>query len=210
MERPQAEYDKMVTQIEEISKTRVRVFLDDASAFVVYRGELHSFHIREGEELSQESYRSIMEEVLPRRAKLRAMNLLKSRAYTVKQLHDKLKAGGYPEEIIAQALNYVGSYRYTDDLQYAVSFIRNQTERRSRRRIELDLLGRGISQSVLEEAWGLWEEEGGLQDEEGMISSLLEKKGFDREHADQKQRQRMYGFLMRRGFPAEAVRRAVL
>ena len=68
MERLQAEYDKMVTQIEEISKTRVRVFLDDASAFVVYRGELHSFHIREGEELSQESYRSIMEEVLPRRS----------------------------------------------------------------------------------------------------------------------------------------------
>ena len=43
-----------------------------------------------------------------------------------------------------------------------------------------------------------------------MIRELLEKKGFDREAADRKERQRMYGFLMRKGFPAELVRRAVL
>lgn len=199
-----------VTRIEEVSKSRSRVYIDEEFAFVLYKGELRSFHIREGEEVRAEDYRSIMEELLPKRAKLRAMNLLKSREYTVKQLHDKLKDGGYPEEITAQALDYVGSFHYTDDLRYATSFIRNHEGSRSRRRIEQDLLAKGIDRTTLEQAWAIWEEDGGCQDESAMIRELLEKKGFDREAADRKERQRMYGFLMRKGFPAELVRRAVL
>ena len=165
-----------VTQIEEISKSRARVYIDEEFAFVLYKGELRSFHIRADEEVSEEDYRNIMEEVLPRRAKLRAMNLLKSREYTVKQLHDKLKDGGYPEEITEQALDYVESFHYTDDLRYATGFIRNHEGNRSRRRIEQDLLGKGIDRTVLEQAWATWEEEGGCQDEGAMIQALLEKK----------------------------------
>ncbi|MCI9189413.1 MAG: regulatory protein RecX [Lachnospiraceae bacterium] len=199
-----------VTQIEEVSRSRARVYIDEEFAFVLYRGELRSFHIRAGEEMDEEEYRSIMEEVLPKRAKLRAMNLLKTREYTVRQLHDKLKDGGYPERIIEQALDYVESFHYTDDLRYATGFIRNHEGDRSRRRIEQDLMRRGIDRAVLEQAWAAWEEEGGVQEEGAMIRALLEKKGFDRETADQRQKQRMYGFLMRKGFQAEQVRRAVL
>ncbi len=199
----------IVTQIEEVSKSRVRVWIDEDFAFALYKGELRSFHIREGEEISGESYRSILEEVLPKRAKLRAMNLLKSRAYTVKQLRDKLKAGGYPEAVTEEALQYVGSFHYTDDLRYAVSFIQDHETGRSRRRIEQDLLGRGIDRATLEQAWAQWEESGGSQDEQAMIQALLTKKGYDPDRADQKEKQRIYGFLMRRGFSGEQVRRAI-
>lgn len=199
-----------VTQIEEMSKSRVRVYIDEEFAFVLYKGELRSFHIREGEEIDRESYREILTQLLPKRAKLRAMNLLKSREYTVKQLQDKLRTGGYPEAIVEEALEYVAGFHYTDDLRYAVSFIQGQAERRSRRRIEQDLLGRGIDRDTLEEAWSQWEEQGGEQNEQEMIRALLAKKGFDPNEADLKERQRMYGFLMRKGFSAEQVRRAVL
>ena len=40
-----------VTQIEEISRSRVKIRLDEESAFVLYKGELRSFRIREGEEI---------------------------------------------------------------------------------------------------------------------------------------------------------------
>lgn len=200
---------RIVTQIEEVSKARVRIWVDEALAFVLYKGELRSFHIREGQEIRQEDYRSILEEILPKRAKLRAMNLLKSREYTVKQLYDKLKVGGYPECVIEEALNYVRSYHYTDDLRYAVNFIQGHEASRSRRRIEQDLLGRGIDRTTLEQAWAQWAEEGGNQDEQAMIQALLAKKGYAPDRADQKEKQRMYGFLMRKGFSGEQVRRAI-
>lgn len=198
-----------VTQIEEFTKSRYKVYIDEEFAFVLYKGELRRFHVQVGEELQEADWEAITGELLPRRARLRAMNLLKNREYTVKQLGDKLRQGGYPEEAIEQALSYVAGFHYTDDLRYAGSFIRNHEGDRSRRRIEQDLLGRGIDRDTLEQAWNQWEDEGGSQDEMEMIHRLLEKKGFRCGAAGPKEKQRMYAFLMRKGFPGELVGKAL-
>ena len=66
----------LVTQVTELSKSRSKVYIDQEFAFVLYKGELRLYHIKESEELRPEDYRTIMQEVLPKRAKLRAMNLL--------------------------------------------------------------------------------------------------------------------------------------
>ena len=189
-----------VTEIAEVSRSRMKISTDEELTFVLYRGELRRLRIRQGEEIEEEALRAIREEILPKRAKLRAMNLLKNRDYTVKQLRDKLKEGGYPQEIIEEALDYVQGFRYTDDLRYAENFIRCHIQDRSRRRIDRD---------TLESAWAGFEAEGGSQDEQAMIQALLAKKGFDPEEALPKERQRMYGYLMRKGFAPEQVRRAL-
>lgn len=198
-----------ITAIEELSKARSRVWIDGKFAFVLYKGELRLYRIREGEEITEETLKTIRQEVLPKRAKLRAMNLLKSREYTTKQLHDKLKQGGYPEDIITQALDYVASYHYTDDLRYAVSYMQSHETDKSRRRIEQDLMRKGIGKETLEKAWQTWEARGGEQDEQQMISELLEKRGYCPREADIREKQRLYGFLMRRGFSGEQVRKAL-
>ena len=71
-----------VTRIEELSRSRCKIYLEDSFAFVLYKGELRLYGVREQEELSEESYREIMQEVLPKRATLRCMNLLQSRRET--------------------------------------------------------------------------------------------------------------------------------
>ena len=57
-----------------------------------------------------------MQEVLPKRAKLRAMNLLQGREYTTSQLRTKLQQGYYPPEIIEQAIEYEAGFHYKDDI----------------------------------------------------------------------------------------------
>lgn len=198
-----------VTRIEELSRSRSRVFIDDEFAFVLYKGELRLYHIVVGGEICQEDYDAILTQVLPKRAKLRAMNLLKSKDYTVKQLRDKLREGGYPESAVEAALSYVADYHYTDDLRYATGYISGKESTRSRRRIEQDLLEKGIGREVLEKAWQEWEEQGGRQDEQQMIRKLLEKRRYDPDTADRKEKQRTYAFLMRKGFSGEQVSRAL-
>ena len=198
-----------ITRIEEMTGSRSRVFIDGEFAFVLYRGELRTYHIVEGQELSREDHDAILTQVLPRRAKLRAMNLLKNREYTEKQLRDKLCEGGYPEQIVEEALSYVESFHYIDDLRYATAYITCHEDTRSRRRIQQDLLGRGIAPDLLEEAWREWEEQGGRQDEQAMIQELLRKRGYDPETADGKEKQKQGAFLMRRGFSGESVRKAL-
>ena len=111
-----------------------------------------------------------MQEVLPKRAKLRAMNLLQGREYTTAQLRTKLQQGFYPAEIIELAIAYVTGFHYIDDLRYAVDYITYHEDSRSRRRIEQDLQGKGIPAATMEEAWQVWREKGGEQDEQSMIA----------------------------------------
>ncbi len=198
-----------VTQIIEISGTRSRVYLDGQPAFVLYKAELGKFRLEEGQEVREADYRMIMEELLPRRVKLRSMNLLKSRDYTVWQLRNKLKQDGYPDKIIEEGIQYVSSFHYLDDFRYASDYIASNEESKSRLQIERTLLQKGICRETVEGAWRQWEEKGGCQDEQEMIRRLLEKRHYQQETADDKEKRRVYAFLLRRGFSASAIAHAL-
>lgn len=198
----------VVTQITELSKSRCKVYIDREFAFVLYKGELRLYKVAVGKEISQKDYEELTKVVLPRRAKLRAMNLLQKRAYTEKQLRDKLEEGCYPEKILEEAIAYVKSYRYVDDVQYAVDYISCYEERKSAKMLEMQLLSKGVSKENIREAFARWREQGGIQDEESMIRELLEKKHYDAE-CDIKEKNRIYGFLLRKGFSPDKIQEAM-
>lgn len=198
-----------VTAIEAISKTRSRVFLDGTFAFVLYKGELHKYGILEGEEVKEEDLKELLLQVLPKRAKIRAMNLLKSRPYTEKQLTDKLLMGGYTPELAQTALEYVKSYHYVDDEQYAYDYITCHMEKCSRREIEQKLLQKGISKEQIGRAMEQHMEYRELPDEKEMIFRHLEKKALIGKKLDEKEKRRIYGFFYRKGFSQEAVRQVL-
>lgn len=200
----------IVTEITAITKSRYKVVLDEGISFVLYKGELNRYHIKFGEELSENGYQSIFHEILPKRAKLRCMNLLKSKDYTQKQLEDKLRQGGYPPEIICEAIAYAGSYGYIDDERYARNFIEYNMQSKSRNRIESDLLRKGISKELAAKVFDELEENGMEIDEAGMIHKLLMKKNYHADTATNDEKRRMYAFLYRKGFHSDAIRRALV
>jgi len=200
----------IVTQITGIAKGRYRIYIEEAPAFVLYRGEVKRLGIKEGEPVPEESIREIQEEILPGRAKRRAMNLLQSRDYTEYGLKEKLRGGDYPEECIEAALAYVKSYGYVDDHRYAKDFITYNMDRKSRTRMEQDLMRKGIGKDTIRAAFEELEQQGTRQDEDAMIRSLLEKKNYNSKTATSQEKQRMYAFLYRRGFRGEAINRALM
>lgn len=198
-----------VTRIEEISQSRCRIYVDDNFAFVLYKGEIRLYKIREREEISEETYRKITEEVLVKRAKLRCMNLLKSRPYTEYQLREKLRQGEYSQEIQDIAISYVKSFGYVDDVQYAKDYALSQTETKSRRAISEALMRKGIAKEIVEEVLAGLEEDGRMSDERKLAEKWMEKKKFSPEKADYKEQQKMAAFLYRKGIPMEVIRKAV-
>lgn len=195
-----------VTNITELSKSRVRIEIDHEFAFVLYKGELRLHKIEEGEEIEDAVYDRIMKDVLPKRAKLRAMNLLKNRTYTKAQLKDKLLQGGYPEQIADIAVDYVVSYRYVDDEQYVRDFIEYNREKKSRKRIQLDLMHKGISEQLFQD---IWEEIAGDDEEvieREQIIYWMNKKHFCPQEATFEEKQKMMAFLYRKGFSINNIR----
>ena len=199
-----------VTEITEISKSRRKIWIDEEFAFVLYSGELKTYGIAQDQEMTEEAYHEIMTQLLPKRAKLRAMNLLQKRSYSVSQLRDKLVMGGYPAQVVQEAIEYVASFNYVNDDSYACDFIECSKEHKSKRRIFQDLGARGISGEIAERAW----EQMAGEDEEGLervqIRRWIEKKHFSPETASPKEMRSMTAFLYRKGFTIDNIRSALL
>lgn len=200
----------IVTKIEELDKKRVKVYIDHEFAFVVYKGELRLFSIKEETEIEASAYKEICQNILPKRAKLRCMNLLKSKNYTEKQLRDKLKTGEYIQQFIDEALDYVKSYGYVDDRRYCEDFVEYHCETKSKRRIEQDLLKKGIDKRIIDEIFDKRKEEGNEPDEISMAVELLQKKKYDAKSASNEEKQKLAAFLYRKGFGTDTIRRALL
>ena len=169
----------VVTRVEAVTKTKYKVYVDGQFAFILYKGELSRFHIAEDQELSQESYEKIRTEVILKRAKLRAMHLLNDMWRTEAQLREKLTRNEYPADIVEAAISYVKSFGYINDYEYARSFIESRKERKSRREIYMQLVGKGVSRELIDEAF---EESYEREDSTEAIRRLLEKKYYDREN----------------------------
>ena len=190
-----------VKSLVKMTKGRAKICLDNGADFVLYKKEYESYGIEEGAFLSEEKYHEIVSEIIIPRCKKRALHLLEKQDRSEKNLRDKLKEGGYNEEIIDIAIDYINEYGYLDDARMAASHVRFYQDSRSKQRIKQDLLGKGISSDVIERVI----EEEYTADEGELIQALLDKKHYDKDKATYEDRAKMYRFLMGRGFSSDAI-----
>lgn len=195
-----------VTKIEPVAKTRFQVYVDGQPAFVLYKGELSRYRIEEKKEMTEEVYAEILQKVVLKRAKARALHLLNDMGRTEAQLRTKLLQGGYPADVTESALDYVKSFGYLNDAEYARSFIEGRKNKKSRNELYAALCRKGIDR---EEAKVALEEYYDGEDERAAIEALLRKKKFDPDTADYMQKQKIAGYLMRKGFRYDEIRRVI-
>ena len=192
-----------VTKIEPLSKTRYKVYLDGQFAFTLYKGELSRYHIAEESVIEDDIYDSL-QQIITKRAKLRAMHLLSDMGRTESQLRTKLKQGGYTEDAVEAAIRYVKSFGYINDVEYARSFIDSRKERKSKKELYAALVQKGVSSEIVEQVFE--EADYGEKDSRQAIEALMRKRSYNPETADVKEKQKMMGYLMRKGFSYQDVR----
>ena len=192
-----------VTKIEPLSKTRYKVYLDGQFAFILYKGELSRYHIAEESVIEDDIYDSL-QQIITKRAKLRAMHLLSDMGRTESQLRTKLKQGGYTEDAVEAAIRYVKSFGYINDVEYARSFIDSRKERKSKKELYAALVQKGVSSEIVEQVFE--EADYGEEDSRQAIEALMRKRNYNPETADVKEKQKMMGYLMRKGFSYQDVR----
>ncbi len=190
-----------VTQIEPVGKSRSKVYIDEQLAFVLYKGELCHYGIKEGCVLSEDTYGEIMAVVLVKSAKLRCMNLLKTMDRTEFQLRQKLIQGEYPEEIIDKALEYVKGFGYVDDMSYARRYLECRQNTRSRAEISRDLMKKGISKEIIRTVL----EETEAVDQTELIKKWIVKKHMNLQTVSAQEKQKLYMFLLRKGFSSSEI-----
>lgn len=197
----------LITDIIAIDKKRDKIYIDNEFAFVLYKGELHLYNIEIGNILTETIYNQIINDVIIKRVRLRAMNLLTKKDYTEAGLREKLLQGYYREEMADEAIRYVKSYGYIDDERYVRNYFAIHILSKPRKLIEQKLIEKGISPKLLEEiVEDIYEKERFLTkvpDELEIGRNLLSKKKYDIANS-QSDRQKAYGYLLRRGISGES------
>ena len=205
----------LITEIVSYDNRRNRVTLDYGEVtFLLYKGECRKVGLKltdaestagdkEPEEISDESYRYIMDNILLPRAKKRIMYYLKNADKTREQIKRKLKEGYYPDEIIEDVFIFLDRYGFADDKRYAESFVRELSELKSKREISMKLWQRGIPRETASDiVAGISEEDEYFACERAIIRKYT--KGLKRED-----RGKAYAYLARRGFSYDAIEHAV-
>lgn len=195
-----------VASVEQLSGGKRRVHLDNGEIWVLYRGEVRSYSLAEGEVLSQTQYDQIRRDVIGKRAKKRAMHLLEKMDRTEQALRNKLLEGEYPQDLVEDAITYVKRFHYVDDARYADCYVRVRGASKSRGKLLAELQQKGVDRELAAQVLDQYEDD---RDELQMIRQLLEKRHYDPGTASVQEQRRMYGYLMRRGFQSTDICRAI-
>lgn len=190
-----------ITKIQALTKQKYRVFLDGESAFAVYKSELSRYHLEEGAVLPPEVYEELVDKVLTKRATMRAMHILERADKTEAQLRRKLEESEYPKKAVESAIAYVASYGYLDDRRYAEHYIEWKKQGKGKARLKMELAQKGISREIIEEVL----EATDFGETRETIRQLILKKRKSNTAMDEKEKQRLYGFLMRKGFSSSDI-----
>lgn len=141
-----------------------------------------------------------------------ALKLLERTRRTRSDLEKRLKAKGYAALTVQPVLDRLAEVGLIDDTEYARAWLAGRWGRKPSgwRRLQQELRSKGISDDDVERAREVLTERGSAPDEvESALKVVTQARKRLSRFDEQKQRQRLYALLARRGFSADVIRRAL-
>ncbi len=137
-----------------------------------------------------------------RRAREKALLLLKMRDRTRSEMRQKLCQAPFPDGIVEETMAFLEEYGYLNDERYAAEYVELYRERKSRAELLQARLRRGVGRETAEKALGGCGEAGAG----AAIAAVLRRRGYGREGGERAD-QKTVAYLLRRGFSWEEIRR---
>ncbi|BBF42119.1 regulatory protein RecX [Lachnospiraceae bacterium KM106-2] len=190
-----------VTAIVKVDNKKSKVYIDGEYAFVLYIGDFRKYKLKEGDPIEESVYQEILVDTIYRRAKQKAMAILKRMDRTESELRKKLEQDLYRKDAVDLAIDYVKSYHYIDDERFAKNFVHYKKNSKSKREIQYALSLKGISKELIEEAM---EEE--YESEETAIKKLIQKKCTNVEELAPEKKTKLINYLCRKGYSYEKIK----
>lgn len=194
----------IVTKLEELTKGKVKVYIDGEYHFLLYRKDINTYKLQENGLIQEKLYEEIIQDTVLRRAKQKAMAILKYMDRTEQELRQKLKQAEYTETIIESAIEYVKMFHYLDDERYAANYIRYKKNTKSKRQLQTELMQKGIPKEFIEQAF-----EDEYDDEDLAIKKAIAKKTLDVDSLSPEVKMKLASSLYRKGFKMDKIQKYI-
>lgn len=185
---------------------RVNLYLDDHFAFVLSLDEVVKHGLKKGLEVSQAQLTELKEGDATQYLYAKILNFISYRPRSVQEVRDRLYHYDLKEKskqnILIERLQSRG---YLDDLAFARWFTlsRNAHRPRSSRLLAQELKAKGVSEEIIKSLSSL------VIDEGQTITTILNKKLGAPRVLEPNQRQKIFTFLSRQGFPWDKIKEVV-
>lgn len=191
-------------------KGRFSIFVDNE--FVVGVGEkvVADLGLRVGKPIDAGELSRIVREEEVRRATENGLRLLELRPRSQREFEQQFRQKGYEPEVITEAIAVLARWGFVDDTQFAEQWVQSRSRARpaGARKLRAELAQKGVAKEKIEKAVEGLTDEGEL----GLARAALAKKAralpADKE-ARREEWRRLAGFLQRRGFGWETVKKAL-
>ncbi len=137
-------------------------------------------------------------------AKAFALRFIKFRLRSEKEIRDKLKEKGFESALIDETVIFLKNLRFLDDELFAKLWVESRLKRSiGLKRLRYELAKKGIEKGIVEKVIeGLSQD----YDEDEAMRQIIELRikkmcGLN----ESKVKSRLYGFLLRRGYPQDKV-----
>ncbi|NMB55694.1 MAG: hypothetical protein GYA15_13445 [Leptolinea sp.] len=186
-------------QIQKHNPHRLSVFLDGEYAFSVER--IVAAWLSVGDEVDHPKIEALLHKDEHERAFLRALQLINVRPRSTREVSERLERAGYGEGTIQEVLDRLKNSGLINNANFAHTWVENRCtfHPRSKRILVLELHQKGISDSEIQSAVNNLDEVSLALQLARKYASRCKDLPFD------KFRQKMYGYLSRRGFEYEIV-----
>lgn len=190
--------------------TRVSVFLDGVFAFGVSQELVRTWGLRVGRTLSREEQAHIAAADRLLAAQATALQYLAARPRTAHEVRQKLHRSGVPDEVADAVMARLQAQGALDDAAYTHAYLTSRLSSRGYgpQRLRRELHQRGIHRTLLEEAV---QQDLAPEDVLAAARAQAAKRWprLSRETDLAKRRQKLFGFLRRRGFPSATVQQVI-
>lgn len=192
----------IITRLEPFNN-RVKIYIDEQFAFLLYKGETKKLNLSENSEISQDTISKIYD-ILYNRGKERALYILDNSLKTEKQIREKLQQGLYPELIVEKVVTYLKEYGLINDARFATLYMDYKFSSKSKKQIFQDLILKGVSKDIIEFAF-----ESCNYSDEYSIKKLLDKRISKYDLNDPKSVQKLYMYLISKGYSYGDVKKSL-
>lgn len=138
-------------KIQKNNKTRANLYLDGEFAFGVEMLTVMKLGLKIGTEISEERLKEAIFDSEKSVAFEKSMDYLARGMKTVKQMKDYLTKKGFSAEVTAHVIEKLKDYKYVDDDTYAKLYVEQNSKNKGTRRLQQELLTKGICREKAEE-----------------------------------------------------------
>lgn len=194
-----------ITKVAPAARTvgRYNIFVDGHYSFSLDEFQLVQHSLHSGQEIDETKLAELQAESDFGKNYTRAVDLISRRLRSEREIRDYARRKQWSKDNIERVIARLYDRGYLNDLVFTKAFVRSRqsAQKYSRRRIERDLVNKGISHRIIQQ---VLDEGAGMADDNDALTNLVAKKYHRYDDIN-----KLKAYLARAGFRYDDINRAI-